>query len=202
VKQKEAARFDWSTIGPRSHAVQFYNSEGSLLDQLSRYVGTALVSGDAALVIATRAHRDALGKRLKARGFDLRVPRDEGRYVALDAEATLARFMRDGKPDAALFRPVIEEALSRFSTAGNRRVAAFGEMVALLWQGGRQESAIRVEQMWNEVAQDHAFSLCCAYPMSGFGTRDAAPFMKICAQHSHVFTVAEDPARRSDSRAH
>ena len=74
---------DWSTAGECSHAVQFYETDGHLLDLLTRFVGTALVSGDIALVIATKPHRDGLNKRLKANGLDIGVPREQGRFIAL-----------------------------------------------------------------------------------------------------------------------
>ncbi|MBW8868842.1 MAG: MEDS domain-containing protein [Acidobacteria bacterium] len=181
----------WSSLGQHAHAVQFYTNDGHLLDLLTRFVGTALITGDSAVVIATRAHRDGLGKRLRGRGLDLAVPRAEGRYVTLDAGATLAKFMRDERPDADLFREVVGGVMGRIA-AGGGRIAAFGEMVALLWAQGKHESAIRLETMWNDLAREHAFALCCAYPMRGFGNRHAAPFMKICAAHSHVFTVTND----------
>jgi hypothetical protein len=187
---------DWSSVGPGAHAVQFYSNDGHLLDLLTRFVGTALIGLDAAVVIATKAHRDGLTRRLRARGFDVSVPRGEGRYLALDAPTTLAKFTRDGHLDRELFRQVIGEAIVAASAPG-RRIAAFGEMVALLWAAGRHESAIQLEQFWNELAREHAFSLCCAYPIHGFGNRHAAPFMKICAQHTHVFTVHGDKATGS-----
>jgi hypothetical protein len=186
---------DWSTVGARGHAVQFYPTDGHLLDLLTRFVGTVLVNGDVGIMIATKAHRDALAKRLKARGLDVIVPRMQGRYIALDAEATLAKFMRDGKPDPTLFREVIGTLIANLSARRERRrIATFGEMVALLWAAGKHESAIQLEELWNELAQEHAFTLCCAYPINGFGNKHAAPFMKICAQHSHVFTVAQATA--------
>jgi hypothetical protein len=167
---------DWSVVGPRGHAVQFYRTDGQLFDLLTRFIGTALVVGDAAIVIATRAHRDGLAKRLRARGM----------------EATLARFTRDGRIDPALFQQVVGGVMAAAARgSARRRVVAFGEMVAVLWSEGRHESAIQLEQMWNDLAHEHEFALCCAYPMSGFGNRHAAPFMKICAQHSHVFTVQQ-----------
>src|ERR1700681_565131 len=52
------------------HVVQFYADDGALLDSLSRFIGTALVAGEAAVVFATQAHRDGLAQRLKTRGFD------------------------------------------------------------------------------------------------------------------------------------
>jgi hypothetical protein len=51
------------------HVVQFYENPSFLLDQLSRFVGTALGAGDAAIVIARKAIRDGLTQRLKARGI-------------------------------------------------------------------------------------------------------------------------------------
>ena len=82
--------------------------------------------------------------------------------------------------------------ISKLAVRGeHRRIVVFGELVAVLWAAGKAESAILLEEMWNELARELDFCLCCAYPMNGFGNRHAAPFMKICAQHSHVFTVAQ-----------
>jgi DcmR-like sensory protein len=196
VRRSYAPLADWLSVGPGAHAVQFYSSEGHLLDLLTRYVGTALISGDAAIVIATKAHRDGLIKRLRGRGFDVSVPRDDGRFIALDAAATLAKFTRDGRIDHELFHQAIGEAIGRMpAKLPARRIVAFGEIVALLWRDGRHESAIQLEQFWNELAREYSFSLCCAYPMHGFGNRHAAPFMQICAQHTHVFTAPADAAR-------
>ena len=186
---------DWSSVGAHGHAVQFYQTDGHLLDLLTRFIGTALVTGDVGIVIATKPHRDGLAKRFKARGLNVNVAREQGRFVSLDAAATLSRFMVDGRPDQRLFRDVAGGLLKDVAPRGERRrIAAFGEMVALLWAEGRAESALELEEMWNTLANEHEFCLCCAYPMSGFGNRHAAPFMKICAQHSHVFTVAHTPS--------
>ncbi len=186
---------DWSSVGPHGHAVQFYQTDGHLLDLLTRFIGTALVTGDVGIVVATKAHRDGLAKRFKARGLSVNVAREQGRFVSLDAAATLSRFMVDGRPDERRFRDVVGGLLQTVAPRGERRrIAAFGEMVALLWAEGKTDAAIELEEMWNELAKEHAFCLCCAYPMSGFGNRHAAPFMKICAQHSHVFTVARQPS--------
>ena len=69
----------------------------------------------------------------------------------------------------------------------NRRVAAFGEMVALLLAEGKPEAAIRLEQLWNDLAKTHSFDLHCAYPMSLFRhAEDEAAIGEICATHSQV----------------
>jgi hypothetical protein len=39
-------------------------------------------------------------------------------------------------------------------------------MVALLWDAGQSDAALRLEQLWNQIAQSHSFSLVCAYPLT------------------------------------
>ena len=182
---------DWTLVGHRAHVVQFYEHDAFLAELLSRFVGASLIAGDSAIVVATPRHREAVAERLRSRGFDLRVPESQRRYVALDAATALSKFMRGGMPDQTLFNelvaPIIEDAREA-ARNGRGRIAAFGEMVALLWADGNIEAALHLEELWNRIADVYSFSLCCAYPMNGFvGNPHAAPFLKICAQHTHVF---------------
>jgi signal transduction histidine kinase len=176
--------------GHGGHVVQFYTDDEYLLDALSRFVGTALGAGDSALVIATQEHLTGLALRLKSRGLDVAKAVKQGRYAALDAAETLSKFMVDSHPDPKRFRDLIGPALERAAAAAegqHHHVAAFGEMVAILWSQGQVDAAIRLEQLWNDLGRTHTFSLRCAYPMAGFDQQQhAAPFLKICSQHSAV----------------
>src|ERR1700690_218168 len=180
-------------LGHLAHTVQFYGEDSFLLDELSRFVGTALGAGDAAVVIAAKAHRDGLAERLKSRGLDAAKAIEQGRYILMDAAETLAKFMRDGWPDAELFTEAVGSALGQAAVAAggmNSHISAFGEMVALLWIQGNAEAAVRLEQLWNDLAQNYSMSLRCAYPMSGFDREyHSDSFLKICAEHSHVLPV-------------
>jgi PAS domain S-box-containing protein len=181
---------DWKDLDHCGHVVQFYADDSFLLEGLSRFIGSALGAGDAGIVIATKAHRDELTSRLQLLGLDTANSIKQGRFVALDAAETLSKFMVDGWPDGTRFDEVIGGVLKHVTSAvkGTQpRVAAFGEMVALLWADGHGEAAIRLEQLWNDLAQKHSFYLHCAYPMSGFArSGDSDPIRKICAEHSHV----------------
>jgi hypothetical protein len=68
---------NWADYNHAAHVVQFYGEDGFLLDELSRFIGTALGSGEAAVVIATKEHRDGLTSRLQAWGrhFDPAIVR-------------------------------------------------------------------------------------------------------------------------------
>jgi hypothetical protein len=68
-------------------------------------------------------------------------------------------------------------------------------MVAVLWADGKYEQALRLEELWAECVARHDIALCCAYPMDVFKSAgDAAQFLRICAQHSHVFPTPSRPA--------
>ena len=197
---------NWTERDPQraaTHSVQFYADDAILLDGLTRYVGTALGAGDSAVVIATQPHRDALAVRLAARGLDLTLAASQGRYVALDAAQTLKTFMRRGRPDPKRFVAVVGGLVDRV-TAGALsqppRVAAYGEMVALLWADGKTDAALQLEQLWNDLAETHSFNLHCAYPMSLFSTAaDDALIQAGCASHALVIPV-ESYATHLDER--
>jgi PAS domain S-box-containing protein len=171
------------------HSVQFYEKEDFLLDEVSGFIGAGLQAGQVGLVIATRPHLEGLEQRLKAghacSGWDSSWDPDQ--YVALDAAEMLSKFMVDGWPDERLFAAVLGSAIRRVAQDGSRHVRAFGEMVALLWAEGKHEAAIRLEELWNDLAQTQSFSLLCAYPMQGFDDAGHdSPFSQICNAHSHV----------------
>src|SRR6266513_2072792 len=45
------------------HAVQFYERESYLLDSVTEYIGSALSTASAGILIATPAHRDGVAQR-------------------------------------------------------------------------------------------------------------------------------------------
>ena len=180
----------WNSLEPGSHSVQFYRKDEFLVDALSRFLGSALGSGDAAVVIATKSHREQIAQFMKLRGLDIALAMRQRRYVALDAAETLDKVVVAGWPDAERFMAVIGEIIGDARAATKRadaQVAAFGEMVALLCAEGKSDAAVVLEHLWNDLASLHSFSLRCAYPMNAFSrSGQGDSFDKICAAHSHV----------------
>ena len=172
------------------HVVQLYTDDALLLNVLSRFIGGALAMGDGAIVIATRTHRDGLAQRLEARGVDTSKALSEGRYVLLDAEETLHQFMVNGVCEEERFISTVGRIVSQVQKVGdnpNYRVAAFGELVALLWAEGKPDQALRVEEFWNNLAKKHSFSLLCAYPITSFtNEKHVEPFLRMCGLHGGV----------------
>jgi len=193
------------------HMVQFYGEDSALIDGVSAYIGEALEEGNAALVVATAEHREALTERLERRGLDIARATAEGRYVTLDAAETLSKFILEGWPDPVRYEETVARMVIQVKAAarGNPpRLAVFGEMVALLWAQGKFQTAVRLEQLWNELQQHEPFSLRCAYPIRGFDRAEhAEAFLAICSEHSHVIPgesytelTTEDARSRNVSR--
>jgi signal transduction histidine kinase len=182
--------------------VQFYDSEAYLAAAVSDFLAAGLRSGQPVLAIATPDHREAFTLRLKSKGLDVDRATQSGQLTMLDAGETLLSFMADSVPDAHRFQRALGDVLAKSVCGTNHSVTrAYGEMVDVLWKEGNVEGAIRVEQLWNELAATHSFSLLCAYGMGNFQKEAHSPgFEAICRQHEHVipterYTQASDEGR-------
>jgi signal transduction histidine kinase/CheY-like chemotaxis protein len=192
-----------SAAAGRSHEVQFYEEREYLCDKVAAFIWTALGDGDPVIVIATGAHEQALQYRLEARLFDVPRAVRAGHIVFLEAETTLATFMVGDQPDAALFEStvgdVVREARARHH---ERPLRAYGEMVDVLVKRGNVAGAIRLEELWNDLAESEEFSLLCGYSLGTFRSRAHTDgFDAVCRLHSHVrptetFAAIEDTNAR------
>jgi DNA-binding NarL/FixJ family response regulator len=175
---------------PHQHEVQFYSDDTVLLDNVTRFNAAALRAGNAAIVLATKSHRDSLLQRLKAGGVDTDGALQQGTYISLDAADTLSAIMVNGLPDPVRFFEGIGgsiEAAAKAAKSEQPRVAVFGEAVDILQAEGKADAAIRLEQLWNEVAKTFEVDILCGYALSSFyNEEDDHVFQSICAEHSAV----------------
>jgi hypothetical protein len=82
-------------------SVQFYGEDGFLIDELRKFIGSALATGCSAVVIATKVHRENLSRNLKSYGVDVSAATREGRYLAYDAADVPSQFTRNNQIDPA-----------------------------------------------------------------------------------------------------
>lgn len=182
--QRAKADF-WGELSPCEHLLQIYDNESTYLETLAGFVGSGLTAGDAVLVIATPAHREALRRRLCANGVDVDRSISLDQYIPLDADETLAQFIVNGWPDEERFNRCVTELLVRARLSG-RRVRAFGEMVALLWERGHNGATVSLEHLWTRLCEAERFPLFCAYPKIGFTQDQSASVGEICAAHTKI----------------
>lgn len=170
------------------HSVQFYESEEFLHVVVADYISDGL-SVDAPVIIIARPERlkHFVGQVEKG-GRSCKAAIADGRLLLLDAHQTMASFIVNGMPDADLFKAVIGPVVRKlYTTFPGSRLRAYGEMVDILWCQGNPEGAIRLEELWNQLAENEPFALLCGYGMDNFrGDEGGIQFHHVCRVHSHV----------------
>jgi CheY-like chemotaxis protein len=175
----------------RLHEAQFYSHDASFLDTFANFIVSAIKAGDAAIVMLTKSHRDALLQRLQADGLDIPAVSEQGRYLSLDPSDVLSTFMVNNLPDRDRFMKIADDIFmtgAKALEAKHHFVAICGECAPLLWSQGKARAAVRLEQLWDEFATSRNVHLLCAYPRYCFqGEMGRHVFNNICAQHSAVY---------------
>jgi PAS domain S-box-containing protein len=193
---------------PGTHSAHFYSSDDLLIAEIGQRLGSTLAAGGSAVVIATPAHRQGFEKQMIARGLDLIRIAQQGRWLSVDAESVLAKFMVEGWPDTRRFSTVIGGIVDRLTIAAGETsvpvVAAYGEMVSLLWEQGQTGASLRIEELWNDLALTRSFHLSCGWPLRFFSRdTDGVVIQRICAEHNHVVpaqgyeNMTDDERRRN-----
>jgi DNA-binding NarL/FixJ family response regulator len=171
------------------HELKVSSSATALWDSLASSLERSLRAEAAVIVVAEPQNRDAVRRTLESRGVDMRRAVADGRYVALDAAATLATFMVDGRLDERSFWKSATELVttSRKRSPRQQHVVACGEGAPILLRHGQAAAAVRLEQLWDELAKIHSVDILCGYsapaPLHG---DDRRAFQQICAVHSVV----------------
>jgi DNA-binding NarL/FixJ family response regulator len=181
-------------VRDQGHVVQFYTDDDVLLDGLAALFGSSLADGKSVAAIMTSSHRSGLERRLLGQGVNVSEA-THGRLCILDADQALSECMEPGGPSRERFLLQFGNMLRTLQAATMAKrsgVVVFGEMVAVLWAQKKYDAAIRMEELWNELALTCSFYLCCAYPANAFREGSTLiPYAEICAQHSNVLSAFE-----------
>ena len=184
-----------------AHLVQFYEADEVLAAAVAKFVADGLAAGDVVTTIATDAHMQAIDRHLQSDGVDTNAARASGRLLSLDAQETLAKFMRDGEPDRRAIRQVIGGVMAeRAAVSNGARLRAYGEMVDVLWKGDQKSAALHLEELWNDLQARHSFTLLCAYAIGQF-YKEPASIHGVCATHTQIVGLRHDGELGSPARA-
>ena len=168
------------------HAVQFYAHDAELVETVGTFLSDGLIAAQPVIVIATPEHRQAIEAALQARQVNVAAARRLGDLVMLDTETTLATFMVDHAPVGALFRKNVGDVIAQAQRGRERTpVRAYGDMVDVLWKQGKTEAAVRLEVLWNNLAETHVFSLLCGYAIGHF-YKQSDKLQQVISLHTSV----------------
>jgi len=177
----------------RCHEVNFYSDDSLFLNMSTRFLSAALGAGDVAVFIGTATHRTTLLETLHAEGPDTRTATSQGRYIGLDAAEFISDFVANDMPDTGSFLKVVDDLIvvARKGVEGEHlRVAVCSECAHILWAQGKADAAIRLEELWNQIATTYNVDILCGYsPESLRCEEDSYTFRRICQEHSTVHSL-------------
>ena len=163
-----------------SIVVQPFDEPDSRVEGVANFLYRGWVSGAPLLVVARPINWALIHARLKAKGCPVAEMAAEGRLVVLDAVTTLASFFEDS-PEPGLFHEQIGATVGRLSKFG--RLYAYGEMVDILAEQARFDTAHELEMLWNQLAARESITLLCGYASAHFGdVRDAEALHRSAAR--------------------
>lgn len=166
------------------HFVDFYDTDDEFVAMAANFLNEGFVAGSSCISVFTSAHLARVRGRLIELGSDPQQLIDDYRFVALDADDTLASAWIDGRLDTCNFYSRFAD-LIRLMSAGGRQVRIIGEIVDLLAERGRFDVVMQIEELCNELSREHTFRMSCLYRRRLFTQPSAeAARRRICAVHS------------------
>ncbi len=174
---------------PRGHLVQIYQpGDGTLAQNVGRYLWKGLQEQGGLLVIATEENLDTISREVARLGGDVDSAVRAGQLGFFDAKETLSLFMRSGQHAWHRFESVIGGAMRQVRPqAPEAGLRAYGEMVGVLWKARQFSAAIRLEQFWNKLLAQSSFSLYCGYAIDVFGKEfQIASLDALLCSHTHL----------------
>ena len=140
--------------------------------------------------MASGSHLQGVSQRLRWLGRDITAAITQGRYIALDVDQLLSKFMVNELPDPIRLFKAADEIIAAAAHAGRGEqlhVAACGETTSTLWAQGMTDAAIQLERLWDDIAKTYDMDILCGYllPRSQREQQNET-YVKICAAHSAI----------------
>lgn len=174
-----------------NHRVQVCQNDISQAEAVTHYIQEGLLNNEAVIVFARPALRRAVMSKMDGLGLDVQTFKSQGQIKFFDAEFLLSSFLIEGELEDSAFQEFIglpiQAAQLKFG-----KVRAFGEMVNVLWKRGQYDTAMQLEDFWNDLSKKLEFSLLCSYSMDNLDPNAYDDSLElICKCHKHLVPVEE-----------
>jgi hypothetical protein len=169
---------------PCGHIVYPYTDENLVGQAVCLFASAGLRDGEGVILIMTNAHVEPIKLRLQVEGFNVERYERSGQLTCVTTDALLGTFMAEGRLDEEMFRSTVGNLIDCARAAATNehpgKVRIFGEMVSQL-RITDLTATTRLEELWNEVINNHSVSLLCTYALHN--AQDHVP-QSLIALHS------------------
>lgn len=171
---------------PCGHIVYPYTDENLVGQAVCLFSSAGIRDGEGVILIMAARNCESIKLRLHVEGFDVAAYEHSGQVTCVTTEDLLARLVVDGALNEDLFRATLGGLIARAKASVSNgpypaKVRIFGEMVSQL-RNTDLVATTRLEELWNEVINEHSVSLLCTYALHN--ADDFIPETLI-ALHSH-----------------
>lgn len=174
------------------HFAQFHRDPETLTESAFLFLEAGRRSGNSLLIVAPAQRVEQLFDRLAKGKLHPKSLIDSGQLGVMDSTPIIDQLVSDGQAELARFRHLIGPVLARLAPHG-RGTRIYGEIAHVLWQTGQTDAAIRLEDLWNALAQAYTFSLFCGYTMDTHCEHAyAGPLEELGRTHSDILGSQED----------
>lgn len=182
--------------GDDGHIVQLYQDDVFYGEAISHFAAEGIVRGESIILVATKPHWENISRRLKGKGLDTDELIRRGQLTMLDADDTLPKFMVGNDPDGPTFKTLARQTIAKARAGGTYpRVRWWGEMVNVLYVNGNSRGSNRLEELFDELAQEESIAIFCSFLMDKFDPRIyEEAFGNVCRTHRQVIP-ADDYVR-------
>jgi len=153
---------------PCGHIVYPYTDENLVGQAVCLFASAGIRDGEGVVLIMSGDHCEPIKLRLRVEGFNVEAYERSRQLTCVTAEDLLETFMTDGTLNEDLFRSTVSDLIqgAQQSAGQGRRakVRVFGEMVSQL-RDTDLIATTRLEELWNEVIDQHSVSLLCTYAL-------------------------------------
>ena len=170
----------------RTHAVQFFEDERVLHDDVVTFFTEPIRRGHHLVMICERHTFDAVLDRLR-KADEAALVQAAGRIVYVDVDEAISGFMVGRYVDAVRVEQGFEKLIGQVRRGDNKPIWLYGEMAATLCGQGNYVAAEQLEELWNVHFPEPEFKVLCGYPVDLFDSEaHAEAFRTICSLHTHV----------------
>ena len=184
--------------GVDGHIVQLYQDPDFYGEAISHFAAEGINKGESIILVATQPNWQNIAGRLAGKGFNTGELLGRGQLTVLDADQTLPKFMRGNTPDAEIFKSIAGRTIEQARAGGKYpRVRWWGEMVNVLYLDGNPRGSNRLEELFDEVAHEHAIAIFCSFLMDKYDhSIYESDFLNVCRTHSHVIPASNYDVHR------
>ncbi|SFD97074.1 MEDS domain-containing protein [Nitrosomonas sp. Nm166] len=173
-----------------SHIVQICQNEISQVEILTQYIQEGLLNDEAVIVIAKTALRKAVLSKLDTLGFNMQALKNKDQVKFFDAEFLLSDLLLNGVLEEEAFQKFVALPVQAAKLKYGK-VRAFGEMVDVLWQNGRHDSAVQLEGLWSDLCKKEELNLLCTYLLTSLDPNSYDQSLEhICKCHTHLVPMS------------